>query len=339
MTDFISGLLQRSMGLAASVQPLVRQRLSPDSGMAGPAIPDTRKPAVRSGPEEMQPPTADVFQQTASTVAGQAATSLEPVPENPGLAAGTPGAKPLSGVQPMPPPIPAIGTPVSEPQPFHSTQAYQEKTAAGKSRAAARRPETRPQESTGESDSPDIPVSNLVSGRTALRKGPMGGRHPVQPLPHLNASFHPDAALSTVPSKSAAGADDPGQNLRDVAGTQSSSIKHSAAGIVHHERQALQEQSGEPVHGTALPGMMPIPDRRRPEDQVRRHVPGAYPPGTNEMLFVSEPPVPSIEVTIGRVEVKAILPPNPAPAQTPPRRREPAMPLSEYLKSRSEGRS
>jgi len=46
---------------------------------------------------------------------------------------------------------------------------------------------------------------------------------------------------------------------------------------------------------------------------------------------------PNIRVTIGRIEVRAALPPAPPPRAQPVRRR-PALPLDQYLKRRSEGK-
>ena len=62
----------------------------------------------------------------------------------------------------------------------------------------------------------------------------------------------------------------------------------------------------------------------------------AAPAPTRRQPAVDPPPAPTIRVTIGRVEVRAVLPP-PAPARTP----APATPklsLDEYLRSRNGGR-
>ncbi len=61
-------------------------------------------------------------------------------------------------------------------------------------------------------------------------------------------------------------------------------------------------------------------------------------PSLNESADAFAPPVPAIRVTIGRVEVRAILPPAPAP-RTVPSRSGSAPSLENYLKQRSgEGR-
>lgn len=58
----------------------------------------------------------------------------------------------------------------------------------------------------------------------------------------------------------------------------------------------------------------------------------------DEMAFVepSSPP-PNIRVTIGRVEVRAIMPPEPKAPPAKPSRPGPALSLDDYLKQRNEG--
>jgi len=46
---------------------------------------------------------------------------------------------------------------------------------------------------------------------------------------------------------------------------------------------------------------------------------------------------PTIRVTIGRIKVRATLPPAP-PAHPQPVRRQPALPLDQYLQRRNEGK-
>jgi hypothetical protein len=46
---------------------------------------------------------------------------------------------------------------------------------------------------------------------------------------------------------------------------------------------------------------------------------------------------PTIRVTIGRIEIRAAMPPAPPPRARPVRR-QPALPLEQYLQRRNEGR-
>lgn len=64
----------------------------------------------------------------------------------------------------------------------------------------------------------------------------------------------------------------------------------------------------------------------------------AAPGSAKERHAFIEPSPPAIEVTIGRVEVQAILPPNPSPPPTVYRRKEPLLSLDAYLKRRNEAR-
>lgn len=48
-------------------------------------------------------------------------------------------------------------------------------------------------------------------------------------------------------------------------------------------------------------------------------------------------PTPTIQVTIGRVEVRSVTPPTPAPSPAPPPQQESRLSLADYLKQREEG--
>jgi len=60
-------------------------------------------------------------------------------------------------------------------------------------------------------------------------------------------------------------------------------------------------------------------------------------PGREATTPDAAPQPPTIHVTIGRVEVQAVMSPKPSLAYAPPARREPALSLKDYLKQRDEG--
>lgn len=71
---------------------------------------------------------------------------------------------------------------------------------------------------------------------------------------------------------------------------------------------------------------------------ARREPAGPVPEGDG--AAIPEPSVlpPSVQVTIGRVDVRAVMPPAPPAPPTPPARRTPALSLDDYLKRRNEGK-
>lgn len=64
---------------------------------------------------------------------------------------------------------------------------------------------------------------------------------------------------------------------------------------------------------------------------------GATSEGRAAIRPEASPQPPTIRVTIGRVEVQAVMPPAPAPVFAPPARHEPRLSLDDYLKQRDEG--
>jgi hypothetical protein len=84
---------------------------------------------------------------------------------------------------------------------------------------------------------------------------------------------------------------------------------------------AIPEAPAAP--GTAGPTPVAVPAAARAEDD-------------GPLLGRREPPAPVVRVTIGRIEVRAVAPPAPAPRAKPP---GPRLTLESYLRARSEGES
>lgn len=101
------------------------------------------------------------------------------------------------------------------------------------------------------------------------------------------------------------------------------------------ESRAALSDDGLLVHPTIATGVKPRADSE-PADPRE---PDASFDGiaTPSLESVAKPePAPTIKITIGRVDVRAVMQPQPAPRPTPERR--PALSLDEYLKQRSEGK-
>lgn len=86
--------------------------------------------------------------------------------------------------------------------------------------------------------------------------------------------------------------------------------------------------------------VLPVLTRLQPDVSTRQQ-PDRIPLGRAQQGLYSieaAPALPSIHVTIGRVEVRAVPPPSHLETQTVPRRRLPALSLEAYLKARNEGK-
>lgn len=79
------------------------------------------------------------------------------------------------------------------------------------------------------------------------------------------------------------------------------------------------------------PGITPRPDERQERGDPWSDGPEAIPAAQRETA-------PTIKITIGRVDVRAVMPERPAPRPAPAAR-NPALSLEEYLKQRSGGKS
>ena len=88
------------------------------------------------------------------------------------------------------------------------------------------------------------------------------------------------------------------------------------------------------IEFSGAPGAQPAPAATRLVRPPLAPSPGV---GNNSRTMLhSSPSEPAIRVTIGRVEVRAILP-EPSPRRTPPARSRPAVSLDEYLTQRNRG--
>lgn len=353
MTDFITGLLQRSMGLTPAVKPVVRPQSAVD--VASSAL---RQVGAQAEMDQLEASPADISPQTIPSESSQTTSAPVSPFERPTEASGPRNPNEAPPIQ--------ESTPASQPPATYSPRLSQKKSSAIDSSTVSSRPATRPVEHTGKPEPVDIPVSRLVSGRPARQKGPLEGRRSVQanslasvkpsPMPEsarssaapvpmrslirsLASLQHGDAgqSLEGVPAESTATEGDFGPRNRETIETRLSFNKRAVANHAPQGRSEPDESlSGSAMELTAT-GIVPNPPGSRPQHPTGQQVPRGPSPRARERLVYNEPPLPSIEVTIGRVEVRAILPPSPAPP-TPTRRKSPIVPLDEYLKARKEGK-
>jgi hypothetical protein len=218
---------------------------------------------------------------------------------------------------------------------------------------------------------PTAPVETEKSGRQEIVRGstrppaeaghqPKTSPEPKPAPPALQPGL--TTAEASAPIKPAArpgaplvgASPPPAERLSEKSwGRLSSLLEQPGKAAPHPTFQTVSETPApprpqvEPAARPLLAGHVPLPDEtpeRRPQPEAPVEAPAARPlqpragrlqPGWPAATQPPEPAKPpTLQITIGRVEVKAMQPP--APAQ--PKRPGPVLSLSDYLKQRSGGR-
>jgi hypothetical protein len=165
---------------------------------------------------------------------------------------------------------------------------------------------------------------------------PSAERHPVRSqLPAVTPAALPEIRPTSAPAPSA-----PVRPAVPDSGPfvprETSRIDTSAAS--HHQIEPTAPSAGtasaapQPAH---KPSAEPILGRVDGRPAVEPHVVESLADATSHQARIEPPP--TIRVTIGRIEIRATVPPA-SPARTQPVRRQPALPLAQYLQRRNEGK-
>ncbi len=331
MTDFFDRLIQRSLGTAPVVQPLFASSFrlpikgTPCVHTRGPldreaGVVSSREPAVSSvaeiGPANLgqtgggqgEASVPDTFASLSAPASRQA-----PSPEEPSPRQGPPAEAPMgTPVRQTGPPIRQTGPPIRRtglpirPYGFDSSN---------------------PGVSSHDDRDEAPPHSAVVSEPTLARA--------------LSESGREEIATEAPPAETRQG-----QNRPDLAPRRPQTLAPRAGRRKVQEGTPAGDFEEFPV-APARNGVVGKPSTLgrqgvlgRPADGIS----GYPPPGSTLPLYYAKTPAapeprtaaPDINVTIGRVEVRAIQPPDP-PAATPRRQRLPALSLEAYLKKRDEG--
>jgi hypothetical protein len=301
MTDFLTRLAERTLGLTPRVQPLLASRYAP--GPAVPDFPDTFSEEQALAPTRPADPTrAPTPRSRADALSTLESVSPRGVPETHATSGATEAAATTSLNSQQ-----TAGLDAQEPVPPR---------AVSKTHNSART--TGLAVSSAESDAspsaeswrgrPSQPV-RAPSPASPDRRGETASAHP------LLAPAAPNAMVQANPSAR------------------------------HHEEPHAAPRLLSPVpqvHGEATNGGKGVFDRPVVERAARRadvvrpqlaSIAGHAEP--NPSANESGPPV--IRVSIGRIEVRAILPPTPTAERPAPTRASPVLSLDQYLKQRNEG--
>ena len=226
------------------------------------------------------------------------------------------------------------------------TPATSEATPSAENKALARARGDAPRPAEGDAD---VPARDDTSGRMGRdRQPPASPRVAPEPVPDRRPpqAVEPRPADEWRPApETRPGRVDPGAA---IAGNALETRTRDAVARPKGEPRAVRAPGDliarEPANQEAVrpvlrPRTQGTAADRAASTVITAPASGPAPPGTGVTRQVRpavEPAVPHVQVTIGRVEVRAVYSPPPAPAPSRPRP-GPAMALEDYLKQREGG--
>lgn len=364
MTDFLTRLAERALGVASVVQPLIVSRFAPGPALVGEAPPGLeQEEAVESAGEGTQE------RETLKDVSPPASPPPILVSE---------GAPP--SVMPNPPQreTPDIGPPLRrhiEPN-IDESESTSSLVAPTPYRAVpdtASPTDHRVEPDVEEEDQgPALPVLQGVPSvvtptasqrptpetrSASSRRAESGPMEPAEARPSQRR-VGPQALETSMPIPRPVGSEGSPVGERSMGGfptrleppveeedgpspppEPSPGIPKDVSGSQRTSKPSRPErrQVPEAPPSTTYPQRSLVPRVLRPNIAARREPARSRPDEQGVALPELPSSPPTVRVTIGRVEVRAILPPTSPPPRIPPARRGPALSLDDYLKQRNEG--
>ena len=367
MTNFLTRLAERALGVASVVQPLIVSRFAPGPALVGEAPPGLeQEEAVESAGEgtqalfereilkDVSPPASP----PPILVSEGAPPSVMPNPpqrETPdtGLPSGRriePNVRELGGTSLSVTPTPHRAVPDTESPPDHHVKpdageedqgpalpAFQDVPSVTTPTVSQRpTPETR---SASSRRAESGPMEQAEARPSQRRIGPQAPETFV-PIPRLVRSEDSPAGERSTGSFPTAleppVEEDDGPSLPPEPSPETSK-EVSESQRASRPSRPERRQVPEAPPSTTSPQRPLVPRVLRPNIAARREPARPMPEEQEGALPELPSSPPTVRVTIGRVEVRAILPPTSPPPRIPPARRGPALSLDDYLKQRNEG--
>ena len=336
MSAFLTRLVERTLGRTASVQPLLASRYA-----SGGSIPGAGPLFAEEGPATVAP--SDLLQPDPFIPNPPSPTTAVPAiephddhpPARPAGSGGPRAAKPDAAPPPARTPMPERGAPVAPRQPAARPIPLPPLEAAGS--AAPPAPEVDPDrasERLGPSAASPPPQADRPVRRTPLRSV-----HPVHtpsPQPRTESDSNlvatPDGSMPRVGPPAPAR---PQERLLDAEPTtpRGGTVPAAAPG---EQQTRLRPESRHAVD------MDPLRGERRAaragpvkHESERRPVRPVSPAPEPERSPAPSVGAPTVRITIGRIEVRAVVPPATPARKAPPT--GPRLSLDEYPRTRNAG--
>ena len=353
MADFFSRLVERTIGRAPVIQPLTPSGFAPGPAIAAEVPPDSKRDGGVEGAGEgtqvlsERETKADATPPASPHPLSVSEGPLPSVMPNP-LQRKTPDTGPplvhhvesrlreAGKTSPLLGPTPVLEMRETESPSAHRVEPGAEQEAHGSASLALQKARTSAPSQHSVKSGPREPVEvslsqrmvgletpdNLASIPRLVRSedSPAGNRSkgdfPTALEPLFKEEHGPKPLL------------EPSSEIPNNASESQGASKASHA----EQPQALETRSDDT--SSQKPS---APKVIRPNVVVRRE-PAKLIPGEHESALTEPlPSPPAIRVTIGRVEVRAIVPPTSPKPRTTPARRAPALSLDDYIKQRNEG--
>ena len=327
MSDFLSRLAERTLGLTQSVLPLNAPRYAPDADMAHSGAPPTELEAPERVTDDARPLVSTHHPPLESTTPAQ-----EPVRRR-GDAPDPTENKHAPGV--------ADEEAAMSPDPASDVSLDMRSVGAPPSRVDTSLPEV--QESTSSPTTEERPVPRMPD---SFRPGlPLSARNRDDTSPGQRTEAEHDA-WSTSDARPMTTPSDPGDEDAPVL-TRRDPDGHSARAHNVEQTQRIENVPEGERRGGRLSGRS-VEDHSDEESALERPVESPFArssessksggdnapsPRTPEDNVEVSPSEPTVRVTIGRIDVRAVS--SPAPAQRRVERPSPGLSLDAYLRSQS----
>jgi hypothetical protein len=346
VSDFLTRLAGRALGIAPQVQPIITPRYSPDADVPGPGVPSAQESEIPERDSDAQPPTPSSFAPTIHSPRGPGAHHVRgPDPEDKTDASATgedTHTATDSGATELPdehrteqPPTRASA---EEPSPTDASDPPgTEDLNPGRSPSSAE-------------DSPPPPIRGTRAGHEAH---PESGVRPTPPILSTSRSARAQVrSISEVPAETLPSGESDVSRREDtsISAAREPGVRRAgprSAGRTTQETQrasrTTENREPDPERPTEDPPdaydafeRTGTPVRDHPERSERSEsgeLGGSSSYSTRENAFSRVEP--TIRVTIGRIEVRAVSPPAPPPRRT--KQPAPEMSLDDYLRARDGG--
>jgi hypothetical protein len=341
MNDHLSHLVARSLNLATVVQPRQVSLFEPPQQMGGLMF------GQDVGPEMVDATSAsDEAEIRPAPIPPSVRPSAEPPPERQPLMTG-------SQVAPsMPAPLPGNMITPSGPPPRPSTDpswavpVTSQPVQAGLDHPLDQPAPSPPQSATSQTSVPISPPD--LSDQSPRRPSQQPDADPPKQLPAVDKSEAeaPSSRSAARPQRPAHESVDarvvsepvasPGQLLmhsRDITLTpQKVNPQMTRVNAEEPSPPVTSQLEPSPMQSVRPVASMPVIAKPQVTPRIELAAPAAVQPPTAREL------TPTIRVTIGRIEVRAIMPPSPPAPSSTSARPAPALSLDAYLKQRSGGK-
>jgi len=340
MSDFLTRLAARALGIAPQVQPIITPRYAPDTGVPGPDLPSAQESETPEQDPDAQPPTPSSF--VAPTIHSPWGPSAPRVrgsdPEDNTDASSATGEDTETA------------TDSGEAELPYEHRAEQHPTGE-----TAEEPSPSPTDASDPPGAPDLIPGRPPSLTEDSPPSPTRAEHEAHPEPGVRPTppIHSTSRSTQVRSISEVSTETPPSEASDeppsiLAGREPGVRRDSprSAGLTTQEqtqRTSRTTEGREPDPGLPTANLPDAyeasehtgtpPVRDHPERSESVELGGSTSYSTPENAFSRDEP--TIRVTIGRIEVRAVSPPAPPPRRT--KQPAPKMSLDDYLRARNGG--